>query len=722
MNTTTFFFLFIPLLAFILLAVNLIASPHNPYPEKNSVFECGYHSFLGQNRTQFSISFFIFALLFLLFDLEILLVYPYIVSGYTNSTYGLAIMLIFISVLTIGFVFELGKKALKIDTRQIFSLAKVQQTTQITTTSGFFSFLFSKKENKKKYSFAIFRGLFKMKHLKSALKKVFAFYTVFTMFVVFTVTTVVRILIIIYIPAYLFIESDLLFCISSISTIFTATSIRKYFQLFNPFFESIEWHSVYHFFTCSKTERSEVLQDFIKSLEEFSNEKVKVNNYKDSLKDNLSLNKKVDNINTTVSKMDGDPSKSLTRGSGSGNKNATSSGATGSGNNNASGSGAGNFINNNNSVARPRHNLPANNNNAVAGPSGSNNLSLLRLTILDRQRDVMAAKLAANAINDSIVTSYSVEEGNVIVKDIFPGPSIAYPERKLKYLNVLSGAFQDETRNPFQIFSRSPSPFSGSISSITTNPDVITGWIPDPNCSSNWNTALTKLYKINTYIFLQVYQSGTINREIEALKRVIDNMFGEIGTASHQQLESQVGYTLTEKTMREVFTRYPIYQLNGGLVPHEPDLYTFTLHTYNSLKSIYDELYARANIFESYHHILFRTGPYKISQYRERYPEYYNIVATLVDEYGTEELKMQFAKQGDRINPILISLSNHSHDLFMAGSQYGRMLEGFIIKSRAVFVNDDLFKRSAEINRDMYSTAQVSLGKVWFSNIDKWLE
>ena len=118
MTSLTFFFIFIPLLSLILLAINLLFSPHNPYQEKNSAFECGFHSFLGQNRTQFSISFFIFALLFLLFDLEILLVYPYIVSAYTNGIYGLIIMLIFFSILTLGFVFELGKNALKIDSRQ----------------------------------------------------------------------------------------------------------------------------------------------------------------------------------------------------------------------------------------------------------------------------------------------------------------------------------------------------------------------------------------------------------------------------------------------------------------------------------------------------------------------------------------------------------------------------------------------------------------------------
>jgi len=122
MTSITFFLFFIPLLAFIFLVINLVFAPHNPYQEKDSAFECGFHSFLGQNRTQFSISFFIFALLFLLFDLEILLVYPYVVSSYSNGIYGLTLMLIFLLALTLGFAFELGKNALKIDSRQMLIL------------------------------------------------------------------------------------------------------------------------------------------------------------------------------------------------------------------------------------------------------------------------------------------------------------------------------------------------------------------------------------------------------------------------------------------------------------------------------------------------------------------------------------------------------------------------------------------------------------------------
>jgi NADH-ubiquinone oxidoreductase chain 3 len=144
MTSTTFFLIFIPVLALVLLAVNLIFAPHNPYQEKNSAFECGFHSFLGQNRTQFSISFFIFALLFLLFDLEILLIYPYVVSAYANGIYGLVIMLIFFLALTLGFAFELGKNALKIDSRQqMFTFAN--QPSNITTIIS--SFFLIKKSN-----------------------------------------------------------------------------------------------------------------------------------------------------------------------------------------------------------------------------------------------------------------------------------------------------------------------------------------------------------------------------------------------------------------------------------------------------------------------------------------------------------------------------------------------------------------------------------------------
>lgn len=135
MTSTTFFIIFIPILAILLLAINLLLAPHNPYQEKDSAFECGFHSFLGQNRTQFSVSFFIFGLLFLLFDLEILLVYPYSVSSYTNDIYGLVIMMVFFVLLTLGFIFELGKNALTIDSRQNSSYEKEEVSTHFAYIS-----------------------------------------------------------------------------------------------------------------------------------------------------------------------------------------------------------------------------------------------------------------------------------------------------------------------------------------------------------------------------------------------------------------------------------------------------------------------------------------------------------------------------------------------------------------------------------------------------------
>jgi NADH-ubiquinone oxidoreductase chain 3 len=112
----------VTIIALLFLLVNFLLAPHNPYQEKYSIFECGFHSFLGQNRTQFGIKFFIFALVYLLLDLEILLIFPFAVSEHLNDIYGLIITLAFLIIITTGFVFELGKGALKIDSKQFSSI------------------------------------------------------------------------------------------------------------------------------------------------------------------------------------------------------------------------------------------------------------------------------------------------------------------------------------------------------------------------------------------------------------------------------------------------------------------------------------------------------------------------------------------------------------------------------------------------------------------------
>jgi NADH-ubiquinone oxidoreductase chain 3 len=127
----TLFIIFVCIIALLFLFINLIFAPHNPYQEKYSIFECGFHSFLGQNRTQFGVKFFIFALVYLLLDLEILLTFPFAVSGYINNIYGLIITLGFIGIITIGFVYELGKSALKIDSRQTITKIKYNSSSTI---------------------------------------------------------------------------------------------------------------------------------------------------------------------------------------------------------------------------------------------------------------------------------------------------------------------------------------------------------------------------------------------------------------------------------------------------------------------------------------------------------------------------------------------------------------------------------------------------------------
>jgi|SRR6187399_1326231 len=144
MSAMTFFIIVVCVIALLFLAINLLLAPHNPYQEKYSIFECGFHSFLGQNRTQFGVKFFIFALVYLLLDLEILLTFPFAVSEYINNIYGLIITLGFIGIITLGFVFELGKSALKIESRQVLNAVKVQPSYAIELL-GQIKYIFNKK-------------------------------------------------------------------------------------------------------------------------------------------------------------------------------------------------------------------------------------------------------------------------------------------------------------------------------------------------------------------------------------------------------------------------------------------------------------------------------------------------------------------------------------------------------------------------------------------------
>ena len=112
MNNLFFLFIFVPLLALIILALNLILAPHRPDEAKVSAYECGFSPVYGQTRSTFQIHFYIVAMLFLIFDLEILLLFPIAVTLYQVSTFGFSIAIIFFIVLTIGFVLEIGSGAI----------------------------------------------------------------------------------------------------------------------------------------------------------------------------------------------------------------------------------------------------------------------------------------------------------------------------------------------------------------------------------------------------------------------------------------------------------------------------------------------------------------------------------------------------------------------------------------------------------------------------------
>ena len=112
MNTLIMLFIFVPILAGILLILNFFLAPHRPDEAKVSAYECGFSPVYGQTRNVFYINFYIVAMLFLVFDLEILLLFPIAVTLYNISVFGFTIALIFFIVLTIGFILEIGSGAI----------------------------------------------------------------------------------------------------------------------------------------------------------------------------------------------------------------------------------------------------------------------------------------------------------------------------------------------------------------------------------------------------------------------------------------------------------------------------------------------------------------------------------------------------------------------------------------------------------------------------------
>ncbi len=112
MSTIIIMFLFVPVLVAILLLANVLLAPSRPDAEKVTSYECGYAPLLGQTRAPFSIQYYLVGILFLLFDLEILLLYPIAVSLGDVTIMGYWVAMMFAGVLTFGFVYEWSYGAL----------------------------------------------------------------------------------------------------------------------------------------------------------------------------------------------------------------------------------------------------------------------------------------------------------------------------------------------------------------------------------------------------------------------------------------------------------------------------------------------------------------------------------------------------------------------------------------------------------------------------------
>ena len=91
--------------------VNFILSPKNPDPEKLSAYECGFEPF-EDSRMEFDVRFYLVAILFIIFDLEIAFLFPWAISLGNIGLLGFSSMMIFFFFLTIGFVYECNYGAL----------------------------------------------------------------------------------------------------------------------------------------------------------------------------------------------------------------------------------------------------------------------------------------------------------------------------------------------------------------------------------------------------------------------------------------------------------------------------------------------------------------------------------------------------------------------------------------------------------------------------------
>jgi len=96
----------------VLLLVPFIVAFRSPDPEKLSAYECGFNAF-DDARMKFDVRFYLVAILFIIFDLEVAFLFPWAVAFGQVGVFGFWSMMVFLGVLTIGFIYEWKKGALE---------------------------------------------------------------------------------------------------------------------------------------------------------------------------------------------------------------------------------------------------------------------------------------------------------------------------------------------------------------------------------------------------------------------------------------------------------------------------------------------------------------------------------------------------------------------------------------------------------------------------------
>jgi NADH-quinone oxidoreductase subunit A len=100
------------LFSLLLLVLGTVLAPRRPGAEKDSPYECGFAAF-EDARMKFDVRYYLVAILFIVFDLEIAFLFPWAIALDSIGTFGLVAMAIFLGVLVIGFIYEWKKGALE---------------------------------------------------------------------------------------------------------------------------------------------------------------------------------------------------------------------------------------------------------------------------------------------------------------------------------------------------------------------------------------------------------------------------------------------------------------------------------------------------------------------------------------------------------------------------------------------------------------------------------